>query len=306
MDTIRAASAFAAAQYGVISRRQALRHGVTGPLLRSLVRQGAWLPLHRDVYLVGEHTSATERGRLLAAVTAAQLAWGPAAVASTHTAARLWRLRGLPPWPGDVHLTVPTSRSRRGGGGVVEHFWATGPGEVTVYGPLRVTTPQRTLRDVLVDTDRATAVCLLDSALNQGLVRAADLPALAAANAGRPGSARSRPWWTLADGRARSPLETRIRLVCVDGGVPPDAVRHPFHDARGRLVAVGALWWEDRRLLVEADEGGRSEPAGTPRRDRRRDALELAVPGIRIVRFTWSDLRDPDRILSVVRGLRVR
>src|SRR5690606_27733929 len=107
MDTIRAASAFAAAQYGVISRGQALRHGVVGPLLRSLVRQGAWLPLHRDVYLVGEHTPATERGRLLTAVTAAQLAWGPAAVASTHTAARLWRLRGLPPWPGDVHLTVP-------------------------------------------------------------------------------------------------------------------------------------------------------------------------------------------------------
>src|SRR5690606_6065712 len=67
MDTIRAASAFAAAQYGVISRGQALRHGVVGPLLRSLVRQGAWLPLHRDVYLVGEHTPATERGRLLTA-----------------------------------------------------------------------------------------------------------------------------------------------------------------------------------------------------------------------------------------------
>ncbi|KUP96865.1 hypothetical protein [Thermobifida cellulosilytica] len=306
MDTIRAASAYAAAQYGVISRSQALRHGVTGPQMRSLVRQGAWIPLRRDVYLVGEHTPATERGRLLAAVMAAQLALGPAAVASGPTAARLWRMRGLPPWSGEVHLTVPASLARHGGDGVVTHCWATDPAEVTTCGALRVTTPQRTLRDVLLGTDRDTAVCLLDSALNQGLVRAAELPALAAANAGRPGSLPSRPWWTLADGRARSPLETRIRLVCVDGGVPPDSLRHPFHDARGRLVAVGALWWEKHRLLVEAEERDLPDSAEVLRRARRRSALELAVPGIRVVHFSWADLRTPDRILATVRRLCVR
>ncbi|MEY9213497.1 hypothetical protein ABH917_002943 [Thermobifida halotolerans] len=203
-------------------------------------------------------------------------------------------------------MTLPAAGARRGGPGVVVHSWATDPSEVTGCGLLRVTTPQRTLRDVLLGVDRATAVCLLDSALHRGLVRASELPGLAAANAGRPGCTLSLLWWGLADGRARTPLETRIRLVCVDGGLPPDDLRHPFHDARGRLLAVGGLWWEDRRLLVEADERDPPGPVGALPYDRRRTALELAVPGIRIARFTRSDLRRPDRVLAAVRQVHVR
>ncbi|GAA4937001.1 hypothetical protein GCM10023224_17460 [Streptomonospora halophila] len=188
--------------------------------------------------------------------------------------------------------------------GVRLYTWATEPAEIVSRGGIRATCPGRTLRDVVLRVDRYTAVCLLDSALNQGLVRSGELPGLAAANRARSGCRRSRPWWELADGRAQSPLETRIRLVCADGGVPPDDLQHSFHDARGRLIAVGDLWWSDRRLLVEADGRAPHELPESLLRDRRRqNALELAHPDVRILRFTWADLACPNYILETVRGV---
>ncbi|WP_133740668.1 type IV toxin-antitoxin system AbiEi family antitoxin domain-containing protein [Actinorugispora endophytica] len=307
MDATWAAGALAARQYGVVSRDQVMRCGLSDSALRNLVRRGGWTRVHRGVYRVAGHAPVTERERLLSAVMAAQLTLGPTAFASGRTAARLWGVRGLPPWTGAVHMTVPVGDARRKVPGIIRRTWATDPAEVVARGGLRATTPRRTLRDTLLDVDRSTAVCLLDSALNQGLVAAEDLPALASANTGRPGCARSLPWWGLADGRAQSPLETRVRLVCADGGVPPDSLQHPFHDARGRLVAIGDLWWRDRGLLVEADGRDPHERPKALLHDRRRqNALELAFPGIRILRFTWADLAFPRYIAHTVRAALAR
>ncbi|RNL83010.1 type IV toxin-antitoxin system AbiEi family antitoxin domain-containing protein [Halostreptopolyspora alba] len=303
MDSFGAAHGIAAGQYGVISSAQVRRCGLARRDLRRLLYRGTWVRVHQGVYRVRHRGNPTSRGRLLSAAMAAQLALGPAAFASAETAARLWGMRGLPPWDGSVHMTIPARGTQRKVPGITLHTWATDRAEVTARNGLRLTVPARTLRDAVLHVDRDAAVCLLDSALNRGLVAAGLLPGLAAANGGRPGGARTLPWWRLADGRAQSPLETRVRLVCVDGGLPPDDLQHPFYDARGRLIAVGDLWWSGRRLLVEAD--GRA-PHETPQallHDRRRqNALELAHPDIRIARFTWDDLRHPSYILATVRG----
>lgn len=256
------------------------------------------------MYRLADHPAAAERGGLPSAVAAARLALGPAAFASERTAARLWGIQGLPPWDGAVHMTFPAAGTPRKVPGITLHTWATDPADTTVLGGLRLTAPGRTLRGTLLRVDRYTAVCLLDSALNRGLVSPADLPGLTAANAGRPGCTRSLPWWGLADGRAQSPLETRVRLVCADGGVPPDDLQHPFYDDHGRLIAVGDLWWRDRRLLVEADGRGPHERPDALLHDRRRqNALTLAHPGIRILRFTWADLTVPRAILATATGI---
>lgn len=257
--------------------------------------------VHQGVFRVRELEGRSERGLLLTAVRAAQLALGPAAFASAETAARLWGMHGLPPWAGTVHMTVPSASIPYRIPGIRLYTWATEPAEIVSRGGMRASSPGRTLRDTLLSLDRYTAVCLLDSALNQGLVQHGQLPGLAAANGGRRGCRRSRPWWGLTDGRAQSPLETRIRLVCADGGLPPDDLQHPFFDARGRLIAIGDLWWSDRHLLVEADGRAPHELPGPLLRDRRRqNALELAHPDVRILRFTWSDLENPGYILDAV------
>ncbi|NYE46007.1 hypothetical protein HDA32_001127 [Spinactinospora alkalitolerans] len=307
MDPIQRAHDIASGQYGVLSSAQVRRCGLGRREVRGLLRRDTWRCVHQGVYRVRDHEFPGLRHRLLSAVMAAQLALGAAAFASAETAARLWDMQGLPLWDGAVHMTIPAAGTQRKVAGISLHTWATERSETTTRGGLRLTVPGRTLRDVLLRVDRTAAVCLLDSALNRGLLDTAELSRLAAANAGRPGCARSLPWWRLADGRAQSPLETRIRLICADGGIPPDDLQHPFYDAQGRLIGVGDLWWQGRRLLVEADGRGPHELPEALLYDRRRqNALELACPDLRIIRFTWADLRFPSYILTTVRGVPVR
>lgn len=118
---------------------------------------------------------------------------------------------------------------------------------------------------------------------------------------GRRGCADVREWWLMADGRAQSPLETRIRLVCVDGGLPPDELQHRFTDRGGRTVAVVDFWWEGARLIGEADGlGPHSTPQALARDRERQNELQMLYPDVQILRFTWEDLRRPAYILAMV------
>ncbi|MUL42630.1 hypothetical protein FZ103_15865 [Streptomonospora sp. PA3] len=288
-------------QRGLITLAQARRCGVGDSALRRLLRRGEWRRVFGGVYAVAElQRRGTERDRVATAALAAQLGLGPAAVVGAETAARLWGLQGLRPWDGRaVHVVMPANT--RQGPGVVLHRWALGRDDVATVDGIRVTAPGRTLRDTLLDVDRDTGVCLLDSALCRGLVRHGELGRLEAANRGRRGCRRVRGWQALADGRAQSPLETRVRLVCTDGGFAPTQLQRPFHDERGRLIAVADFWWADRLLIGEADGIGPHSTPGALAGDRRRqNALQNRYPGVRIARFTWSDLDRPGYILATI------
>lgn len=301
-DLTRAATQIAAQQYGVLSLKQAHECGLQKVDLRRLRRRGTWGRPYPGVYSVRcllDFTSESQRLRRI--VMGVQLCLGPAACASAETAARLWELQGLPPWDGKVHMNMPGSTSQVQLPGVEIHQWETRPDEITRQETFRVTTPGRTLRDVALRLDRDAFVSLLDSALNQGYVQHPQLPSLEAANQGRRGCRACRPYWQLANGRAQSPLETRIRLICVDGGMPPDELQHPFYLPEEDRTVYGDLWWEDRRLLVEADGVEPHSRPGALLQDRRRqNALLRAYPGIRIVRFTWNDLAHPAYILGEI------
>src|SRR5690606_37367270 len=73
---------------------------------------------------------------------------------------------------------------------------------------------------------------------------------------GRRGVERTHPWWALSDARAESPNETRVRLDCVDCGVPPDDLQVWIYDAHGRQLGRGDLGWKKRNgrwLIAEVD-----------------------------------------------------
>ncbi|MFW6640916.1 hypothetical protein ACOALZ_12855 [Nocardiopsis algeriensis] len=305
-DSMEAAVAVAAGQYGVLSWPQARECGLNRYDLRRMLRRGEWLHPHHQVYVVRRlMPGAGTPERLRCLVMAAQLALGPRACAAGPTAARLWGIRGLDRWNGHgIHMVVPALKRPRELAGVDLHGWNVRPEEVAVLGDgLRVTDPGRTLRDTVPGLDRESAVCLMDSALNQGLLGQEDIPRLNDRMRGRAGCVDMRRWWGLADGRAQSPLETRIRLICQDGGMPPDELQRRFTDREGRTVAVVDFWWEGPRLIGEADGLG---PHSTPRalaRDReRQNALQVLYPDVRIVRFTWADLKRPGYILALVAG----
>lgn len=172
--------------------------------------------------------------------------------------------------------------------------------DVTEVAGIPVTTPLRTVADVILRNDRYTAVSVLDSALNRGLVGKSDIAFVNRLLCGRRGAVAARGYLAQADGRAQSPLESRVRLRCVDGKARPDVLQHEVRDDDGYLLGVGDLAWLKARVIAEAD--GRA-PHGTPDAvyaDRRRQNL-LVNAGWTVLRFTWADTLRPDYIPYTVR-----
>lgn len=134
----------------------------------------------------------------------------------------------------------------------------------------------RTLSD-LRGLSRAALVSLLDSALQQGRCPLADLqavPALATALA-------------LADGRAESPLETRLRLVLVAAGLPPEELQYVLSSPNGRFLGRLDMAWPSRRLAVEADGRQTHDELSALYRDRERQN-DIVLAGWTVLRFTWA------------------
>ncbi|ASU81702.1 hypothetical protein CDO52_01830 [Nocardiopsis gilva YIM 90087] len=310
MRPIDAALQLAARQHGAIQTRQARDLGVSCSVIDRLVRQGHWRRVHDGVSIIHAclpretEARAVRPSLLLTRLTAALLAVGPDAFVAGESAAHLWRLQGLPRWrwADPVHVIIPPHGASRTTRGVVQHTWEITREEMVVHQGLQVTAPGRTLRDTVLRVDRQCAVSLMDSALNRSLVRVGELEGLEAANRNRRGSRRTRSWWGQADPRAESTFETRVRLICTDGGLPPDELQHPFFTPSGAFAGRVDMYWRSRRLAIECD--GR-EPHRRPEvlaNDRRRqNALALVQPRIHLVRLTWEDLRLPEYILDCVR-----
>jgi hypothetical protein len=182
------------------------------------------------------------------------------------------------------------------------------PGPSTASRPQRhrdhngiaTTTALRTLADVILLVGRYEALSALDSALNRKLLTDEEFATLSTLIRGRPGARRARPWLSEVDGRARSPLETRTRLRCTDGGVPPDEVGYLVRDEYGHILAEADMAWLKAKVIAEADGAG---PHGLPDAvftDRHRQNV-LANAGWLVLRFTWTDTLRPDPIPTVVR-----
>jgi very-short-patch-repair endonuclease len=276
-----AARRTASRQDGAITHAQALDAGLTPGQIRQLVRDGRWSrPFHGTHLLPGAHPV---RGRIRAA-----LLTHPGSVVCGLTAARLHRLDALPAEsPGEpVHLLMPPGAPHSRATSIVahrDHF--RGDQVVRMWG-MPVTSPARTLADLVLATRRDDAVALLDAALYARAV--VDVAEVQAATLGRLRSRQVEPWWPLIDGRAESPLETRLRLLLIDAGLAPEDLQHPVR-MDGRIFARLDLAWPSRRVCLEADGGEVHSRPDALYRDRHRQNL-LVAQGWTVLRATWRDL----------------
>lgn len=287
-------------QDGVVTAEQVHAAGVPRKEVRRILRSRRWQSLARGSYWVAADGNGP---RLRTRVQAALLNSGPSVVAEGPPAARLHGIEGLPPDDGVIHLAAP--RPGRGRPGVVCR--RLHGRDIRALRDLAVTTPAQTVADLLLALERVPALSVLDSALHQRLLPGgADqlLPYLAE----RPGAKRVRRWLPESDGRAESPLETRLRLVCSDAGMPPEVLQWSRDDPlTGRRYRID-LGWPSAGVGAEADGRavhGRPEALYADRT--RQNALLAANPGLVLLRFTWADAYDPDDFLlrlhqALVRG----
>jgi very-short-patch-repair endonuclease len=278
-------------QWGVVTRKQLRRLGLSDDEIDYRIAVGRLRLIHRGVYGVGHHRLAPE-GIWLAAVYAG----GEEAVLSHRSAARHW---GLLPWDGQIEVTAPTVRRKRPGvhycHSSVESFHRT------EHRGIPVTTLARTIFDLgAVDAHRvpkaieqADVLQLLDVRELQHLVD--EHPRRPGTSAVRTALARAAAW----HGITRSELEERFRNLVVNAELPMPVLNCRI-DLDSMVIEADAVWRE-QRVLVELDGYAFHRTSAAFERDRARDRAAVAA-GWRVIRITWRQLADdPD---GVIRDLR--
>ena len=243
----------------------------------------------------GVYVSTAARITPLLMAEAGLLLAGVGAVASHHTAARVWG--GVVPDDGLVHVTCSGRPRVRG---LKAHRGKPGQLGTAVRG-VPVTTPVSTFLDLSDELRLVDLVVLGDSLVRAGRVTPRELVAAAAAYQGRARRlARRAAGLVRAD--VDSPMESRLRLLMVLAGLPEPAINHKIWWADGRVRWRFDLCFAQHRLVIEYD--GRQHAESDAQWDADIDRREwMDGNRWRLVVVRSRDIyRTPARTLSRIAG----
>jgi very-short-patch-repair endonuclease len=215
---------------------------------------------------------------------------------SGRTAAWLHGL-DLPPCdPIEVTIPDPTGAGRRAGTRVCRA--ALSKDEIEPRHGLPTTTALRTVIDLGGRKTLVEGVVAADLALHAGLVTIAELETYVVEHRGSKGIARLRRVVRLAEPKAESAMETRLRVLLALARLPRPEVQVSIHDSHGRFVGRPDMLYRDQRLAIEYDGGNHRERLVDD--NRRQNGLVEA--GYRLLRFTAADVYGaPESIVMQVR-----
>ena len=264
----------ASRSHGVVTRPQLFGAGISPEEIKSRVRSGALIRVHRGVYRVGHRAPSIESSYL-----AAVRACGEGALLSGRAAAHLWGLiKGAAPPP---HVTTPTER--RVPGILTSRCRQMDRRDAAICNGVPVTTVPRTLTDLAATLE----LDALARACHEAGVRCRTTPrqvdAVLARRPSSPGAANLR---RVLGGEARvtlSKLEKRfIEILIEDGLLLPQTNRV----ASGRRVDCR---WPEQRVTVELDSYRFHGSRFAWEQDHRR-AREARARGDRFRSYTYDDV----------------
>lgn len=275
---------------------------VTGPLDRTGATAAGitdWQLRHSDVVRASRNTYLPAQASDLDRVRAVLMGAPQHAVVSHLSAARLWDWEvPLMAGAGPVHVTVPSGARLRQRRDRRIHFSDVPPPETRCRHGVLVTSPSRTWADLAAVVPPPALLAVTDQMLATGFP-ADEFPVLLRRYAGRRGMRAARRAIDRADAKAGSPMESVLRWVVLEAGLPRPVLQHVIH-ADGRFAGRVDMAWPDRKVLVEFDGDVHRERAVFVGDVRRQNRLVLA--GWTVLRFTSADvLGRPDHVLSVLR-----
>jgi very-short-patch-repair endonuclease len=267
----------------------------SGLLTPERLRSRAWRRLYRGVYadaaLPDTHGVRIAGAALLLPRTAAF---------AGRSAAYLLGAETLVGTATPVEVAVPAADRFGPVAGLRIRFATLQQGDVRTVGRHPCTRPLRTAVDIARFDPFPESVVALDVLLARGLVRAGELEdAVRSLPAGR-GTRRARTAVDLADERAESPPESRLRVLLRLAGLDPQP-QFVVRDADGRQLARVDLAFPEQRVAIEYDGAWHGAP-GQLAKDRRR-LNRLVQEGWRVLHLTAADLHDPAAALTAVRRL---
>ena len=114
---------------------------------------------------------------------------------------------------------------------------------------------------------------------------------------GGPGTGRLCTTLAYANPYAGSPMETRLRLIIVQAGLPTPRVQWVVQDVGARTAVWLDLAWPEHRIGIEYEGEGHTDPVEVLRDAGR--YTRLVDRGWRIYRYTRFDVYgDPGRIVA--------
>jgi very-short-patch-repair endonuclease len=259
-----------------------------------MLRGPGWRRLLPDVYVHADVFDPDDHRMWCKAVG---ITLGKGSAVDRYSAAFLWGVDLL----GSrriVSVTVPRGERPR------SHPWrrvtrtALADVDIECLDGVPVTTPRRTAFDLGRQPSRQATVIALDAMCHVNLARPADLAEDAERHRRKRGARRLGERLSLVEPLTESPMETVLRLLVRDAGLPPPAAQVTVR-RDGRFVARVDLGYRQWRIAIEY-EGDHHRGRQHFRRDvARLNALREA--GWVVLRFTADDvLRRPRDVIRQV------
>jgi len=222
----------------------------------------------------------------------------PGVVFSHRTAASLHGLDlGALPL---VEVTAPYGRAVWPRPGMHIRHARLDDGDTAERRGVPVTSPLRTAFDLARHLPTMEAVAAVDMMLHRRLV---DLTAMERYIQGRPGwhgLVQARRVVEFAEPATESWMESVLRMILIEGGLPRPRVQVSLGSLQGDFIARVDMLYEEARVVIEYD--------GTNHRDRliednrRQNRLQRA--GYAVLRYTAADVHHrPEAIVSEVRAV---
>lgn len=293
----------------IVSRSDALARGISDTELQRYCRTNSWRRL-----CPGKFVSRAEFDDLCPMDkhrVVAEAVLGSSTADDTilsHTSAAVFH--GLTVEASDLRR-VHVTRNRIGGGrsnGVrVVHAAAYSESEVTSVDGVRVTSLARTVADIARSLAFDKAVCIADLAARINKLVPAEVTAVLDSCPNHPRNRQARRVAAFMDGRSESVGESRCRIVLHELGYTP-LLQVVLADADGVFARVD-FYLAEIHTVLEFDgriKYGRLVPAGqTPsdvawKEKVREDRIRSG--GAQVVRITWDDLKQPERIGRLIRA----
>lgn len=281
-------------------RRHLERAVLRGQLVRIrpgvLVQQGALddlLPEHRHHVLV---RASIHRAR-------------PSDLVSHESACAVLGLPFVGPWPPKVHVCDPTSPNTR----VTAWFVRHGSEHRPPLGRIRAdeiaaTDAARTAVDLAASRPLIHSLPVIDHVLGRGLATTTELEREAGSL--RKGRTKAAVAIGMGSGLSGSPAESVCRVRFRQLGVPQPVQQHTFRRP-GERTAIVDFWFPEAGVVVEVDGRGKYEDpamlggsttADAHWQEKQREDFVRSFPEVRaVVRLTWADLMDPERVRAKLR-----
>ncbi len=279
---------------GFITRPQVLSLGWDDEAIRLLLRSKRLIWIGPGLYAAPEYQQLDDEAKHLVRCRAVATRFTGRAVFSHQTAVLLHDIALWGVDLDDVHVTRVDGGRARHHAHVAHHAGFLPADQITVVDGLEVVDAARSVWDLATTASLESAVVTADSALNRGITDRGALMSLAPELTDWRGSRRAKAALSLADGRAESPGESRLRLLMRLNGLPKPEPQHPIFDEDGVLIGVTDLALPAFRHVIEFDGLVKYGSAADLAKEKaREDAIRRQGWGV--TRVIWTQLRPQQR-----------